>query len=70
MYAWGRGLFGRLGTGSEEDGLFPVRVKFDFPQDKRVKIVGIAAGAYHSLCLAGRFDVPVEFRVLSIHRGN
>ncbi|XP_030448581.1 ultraviolet-B receptor UVR8 [Syzygium oleosum] len=52
VYAWGRGLFGRLGTGSEEDGLFPVRVKFDFPQDKRVKIVGIAAGAYHSLCVA------------------
>ncbi|XP_030530512.1 ultraviolet-B receptor UVR8 [Rhodamnia argentea] len=52
VYAWGRGLFGRLGTGSEEDELFPVRVKFDFPQDRRVKIVGIAAGAYHSLCLA------------------
>lgn len=45
-------MFGRLGTGSEEDELFPVRVKFDFPQDEMVKIVGIAAGAYHSLCLA------------------
>ncbi|KAI3422792.1 uncharacterized protein J3R85_011689 [Psidium guajava] len=52
VYAWGRGLFGRLGTGSEKDELFPVRVKFDFPQDRRVKIVGISAGAYHSLCLA------------------
>ncbi|KAF8033968.1 hypothetical protein BT93_C0295 [Corymbia citriodora subsp. variegata] len=52
VYAWGRGMFGRLGTGSEQDELFPVRVKFDFPQHERVKIVGIAAGAYHSLCLA------------------
>lgn len=49
VYSWGRGILGRLGIGSEEDELFPVQVKFD----DTVKIVGIAAGAYHSLALAG-----------------
>lgn len=56
VYTWGRGMFGRLGTGSEADELFPVRVKFDCPggskQDPPLKFVDIAAGAYHSLALA------------------
>lgn len=50
MYSWGRGTFGRLGTGSEADELFPVLVKFD---SKEIKFVGIAAGAYHCMALAG-----------------
>nr|GMC49229.1 ultraviolet-B receptor UVR8 [Ipomoea batatas] len=49
VYSWGRGMFGRLGTGSEFDQLFPVRVEFG---SAPVKIVAIAAGAYHSLALA------------------
>lgn len=56
VYSWGRGMFGRLGTGSEADELFPVRVNFDSPgrsKEERLKFVGVAAGAYHSLALAG-----------------
>ncbi|XP_027354960.1 ultraviolet-B receptor UVR8-like isoform X2 [Abrus precatorius] len=48
-------MFGRLGIGSEKDELFPVQVKFGNPngtEEDTVKIVGIAAGAYHSLALA------------------
>lgn len=53
VYSWGRGMFGRLGTGFESDELFPVRVKFKDPKpEKRLKFVGVAAGAYHSLALA------------------
>ncbi|PSR91267.1 Ultraviolet-B receptor like [Actinidia chinensis var. chinensis] len=56
VYAWGRGTFGRLGTGSEADEHFPVPIDFDFgrrsPQGKLLKFVEIAAGAYHSLALA------------------
>lgn len=56
VYSWGRGMFGRLGTGFESDELFPVRVKFKDPKpEKRLKFVGVAAGAYHSLALAGQF---------------
>ena len=49
VYSWGRGMFGRLGTGSESDELFPVRVKF---QNSELKFIAVAAGAYHSLALA------------------
>ncbi|WCJ32234.1 Regulator of chromosome condensation (RCC1) family protein [Euphorbia peplus] len=51
VYTWGRGMFGRLGTGSETDQLFPIRVEFDTSQQKNLNFVGIAAGAYHSLAL-------------------
>ncbi|CAI0409022.1 unnamed protein product [Linum tenue] len=54
VYSWGRGMFGRLGTGSEQDEPFPVPVKFEPSGDQPpIKLVGIAAGAYHSLALAG-----------------
>lgn len=52
VYSWGRGMFGRLGTGSEVDELFPVQVKFETCEEKRLNFVGVAAGAYHSLALA------------------
>ncbi|CAI0409601.1 unnamed protein product [Linum tenue] len=53
VYSWGRGMFGRLGTGSEQDEPFPVPVKFEPSGDQPpIKLVGIAAGAYHSLALA------------------
>lgn len=49
-------MFGRLGTGSEADELIPTRVKFELDknggENDKVKIVGIAAGSYHSLALA------------------
>lgn len=56
VYSWGRGTFGRLGTGSEEDRHMPVRVRFfgsDEEREEKLVIVGVAAGAYHSLALAG-----------------
>ena len=62
MFSWGRGTFGRLGTGSGEDELFPVPVEFGDAsspsssvggESLRPRFVGIAAGAYHSLALQG-----------------
>ncbi|KAJ4911908.1 Regulator of chromosome condensation (RCC1) family protein [Raphanus sativus] len=50
VYSWGRGMFGRIGTGRESDELVPARVEFESPAAAR--IVGIAAGAYHSLALS------------------
>ncbi|KAJ9168284.1 hypothetical protein P3X46_019830 [Hevea brasiliensis] len=61
VYSWGRGMFGRLGIGSEADALFPVQVKCDIcseSEEKRLKFVGIAAGAYHSMALAENAVVP------------
>lgn len=54
VYSWGRGAFGRLGTGSDSDENLPVPVKFDDNDDnnKPQNIVGVASGAYHSLALA------------------
>ncbi|KAJ7958819.1 ultraviolet-B receptor UVR8, partial [Quillaja saponaria] len=54
VYSWGRGMLGRLGQGSQEDVLFPAKVKFDVPNrsEEKVKIVGVTAGAYHSLALS------------------
>ncbi|KAI3935787.1 hypothetical protein MKX01_032971 [Papaver californicum] len=61
VFSWGRGTFGRLGTGKEQDEVIPVRVEFDYSEKnriskensdgKKIKIVQIAAGAYHSLAL-------------------
>ncbi|XP_057738312.1 ultraviolet-B receptor UVR8 isoform X1 [Arachis stenosperma] len=55
VYSWGRGMFGRLGHGSEKDELLPVQVKFQNPnggEAETPKIVAIASGAYHNLALA------------------
>ncbi|XP_027190891.1 ultraviolet-B receptor UVR8 isoform X2 [Cicer arietinum] len=54
VYSWGKGMFGRLGLGSQKDEPFPVKVNFRNPSETRdsVQILGIAAGAYHSLALA------------------
>ncbi|XP_023002287.1 ultraviolet-B receptor UVR8 [Cucurbita maxima] len=51
VYSWGRGMFGRLGTGTEADELLPVRVKLG-SEEANLKVVAIAAGSYHSLALA------------------
>lgn len=50
VYSWGRGTFGRLGNGSELDHHLPTKIEFNFTDN--LKIVGISAGAYHSLALA------------------
>ncbi|WVY91708.1 hypothetical protein V8G54_037222, partial [Vigna mungo] len=52
VYSWGRGILGRLGGGSERDDHLPLQVRFG-SEEYRLRIVGIAAGAYHSLALAG-----------------
>ncbi|KAK7384974.1 hypothetical protein VNO78_30678 [Psophocarpus tetragonolobus] len=51
VYSWGRGILGRLGQGSERDEYFPVQVMFG-SEEHSIRIVQIAAGAYHSLALA------------------
>ncbi|XP_076895194.1 ultraviolet-B receptor UVR8-like [Bidens hawaiensis] len=49
VYSWGRGTFGRLGNASEIDQHFPIKIHFN---NNNIKIIGISAGAYHSLALA------------------
>lgn len=48
-------MFGRIGTGRETDELVPARVEFESPDRSAARIVGIAAGAYHSLAVSGCF---------------
>ncbi|CAH8319801.1 unnamed protein product [Eruca vesicaria subsp. sativa] len=52
VYSWGRGMFGRIGTGGETDELVPARVEFDSSDRTAARIVGIASGAYHSLAVS------------------
>ncbi|KAH9608262.1 hypothetical protein KSS87_018669 [Heliosperma pusillum] len=54
VYSWGRGTFGRLGNGSEQDEIMPVPVKLQSEghTDKSFHFVAVSAGAYHSLALA------------------
>lgn len=64
IFSWGRGTFGRLGTGREDDEPFPVPVVFGDDSvnggSEQPKFVGIAAGAYHSLALQGLISVVVR----------
>ncbi|RAL38009.1 hypothetical protein DM860_000703 [Cuscuta australis] len=64
VYSWGRGMFGRLGTGSESDQTFPVRVEFF--SSAAVRIVDIAAGAYHSLAVAGLLSPSYSLFILFV----
>lgn len=48
IYTWGRGSFGRCGTGSEEVHYIPV--KLELPGNPRV--LSITCGGRHSICLA------------------
>ena len=58
VYSWGRGTFGRLGTGAEIDQLFPANIEFSSTDRReRVRIVGVSASAYHSLALSGKSHV-------------
>ncbi|KAK9683770.1 hypothetical protein RND81_10G163300 [Saponaria officinalis] len=55
VYSWGRGMFGRLGNGSESDETMPVPIKLESSgpvMEKDVNFVAVAAGAYHSLALS------------------
>ncbi|CAJ1972240.1 unnamed protein product [Sphenostylis stenocarpa] len=54
VYSWGRGILGRLGRGSQHDDHLPLQVRFG-SEEYNVRIVAIAAGAYHSLALAEDF---------------
>ncbi|XP_020528714.1 ultraviolet-B receptor UVR8 isoform X3 [Amborella trichopoda] len=59
VYSWGRGMFGRLGTGNEADQNSPVLVGFERARrnfaegtlEMAPKFVAVASGAYHSLAL-------------------
>jgi Regulator of chromosome condensation (RCC1) repeat len=50
-WAWGRGSFGRLGTGEERDAITPVEVKLPGGPE-RWHVIAVAAGGRHSLCFA------------------
>lgn len=60
VFCWGRGTFGRLGIGKDEDQPFPTPIQFNRPRQtggssdrrrEKPSFMGIAAGAYHSLAL-------------------
>jgi alpha-tubulin suppressor-like RCC1 family protein len=63
VYSWGRGTFGRLGTGREADEHVPKAV---VPAEavgggrQRPKFAAVAAGAYHSLALDGSCSLPLS----------
>lgn len=63
-------MFGRLGTGAEKDELLPVQLNFGYPNpngtEGTFKIVGIAAGAYHSLALAGYLTLHTSHLPISL----
>ncbi|KAI7735135.1 hypothetical protein M8C21_029153 [Ambrosia artemisiifolia] len=50
VYSWGKGNFGRLGNASEADQHSPVKIHFN--SSDYLKIIGISAGAYHTLALS------------------
>ena len=50
LYSWGRGTFGRLGTGREADVHVPT-VAAPAAGRQRPRFTAVAAGAYHSLAL-------------------
>ena len=50
-YAWGRGSFGRLGTGVEKDAISPVEIKLPGGPE-RWHGIAVAAGGRHSLVFA------------------
>lgn len=51
IFVWGRGSFGRLGTGNEQNRFGPVEVCLPGGPD-RWWIIAAAAGGRHSMCLA------------------
>lgn len=68
VYSWGRGTFGRLGSGSELDRLFPAKIEFN--STEKVKIVQVSAGSYHSLALSGKFHFFFAFNQISTPKSN
>lgn len=51
MFIWGRGSFGRLGTGETRNAFFPHEVTLPGGRH-RWKVIAISCGGRHSLCLA------------------
>lgn len=52
LFTWGRGKYGILGQGSEEDILIPKKVK-EGNLDKE-KVFFISLGFYHTVCLTSK----------------
>ena len=64
VYSWGRGTFGRLGTGREADEHVPTAVVPAVAVGggrQRPRFAAVATGAYHSLALDGWCSVPLPF---------
>jgi hypothetical protein len=67
VFSWGRGTFGRLGIGREDDEVVPTAVAPFVTGRSRPRFVAVAAGAYHSLALDGSCSVASSsFQFLSV----
>ncbi|VAH63771.1 unnamed protein product [Triticum turgidum subsp. durum] len=65
LYSWGRGTFGRLGTGREADvhvptAVVPAVAAAPAAGRQRPRFTAVAAGAYHSLALDGSCSMPLS----------
>ena len=60
-FIWGRGGFGRLGTGGERDHYSPVELKLPGGPE-RWRVISAAAGGRHTLVLALPDNGDVELR--------
>lgn len=58
VYSWGRGTFGRLGTGKEDDELSPVRVEFDTWRKSETTAATTAAAASDDDVVQGKSERP------------
>ena len=54
IFAWGFGDNAALGTGKEQDEIYPTRVQSKALKDKGRKVLQVQAGSQHSLILASR----------------
>lgn len=59
VYSWGRGMFGRLGTGREADAHVPA-VAAPAAVRQRPRFTTVTAGAYHNLTLDGSCSMPLS----------
>ena len=57
MYVWGSGASGALGLGKDDDEPRPTILKIRDYSGKVQRIVQIACGRYHSMCLTEKNEI-------------
>ena len=60
VFAWGFGDNAALGTGKEQDEIYPTRVEIKELKNKGRKVLQVQAGSQHSLILASRGSTDVK----------